>query len=182
MGRCCCSLKAVTTISAESLPAATPKSKVLIFCNKSTAVETLGKELAEKGIPNIALTSTAEARKRGNNHHLNGFLLAPLQPKPSELPTAAADVAGHKATSAEKDEIPNVLITTSLLSRGLDFSPDIKHVLITDQPRNMVDFLHRAGRTGRAGQDGTVVVFGKAKGRGSEKHREMKARVRALKF
>lgn len=166
------------------------QSKVLIFCNKSTAVENLGKELAEKGIPNIALTSTAEARKKGNNHHLNGFLLAPLQPKPSEVVASSMSTSvpttqgiDNKSTPAVKsEEEPNVLITTSLLSRGLDFAPEIKHVLITDQPRNMVDFLHRAGRTGRAGQDGTVVVFGKSKGRGSEKHREMKSRVRALKF
>ena len=154
-------------------------SKVLIFCNKSGAVEALGRELAEKGIPNIALTSTAEARKRGNNHHLNGFLLSPLRPKPSE--DVKAPTTEQKIASSE-ETIPSVLITTSLLSRGLDFAPDIKHVLITDQPRNMIDFLHRAGRTGRAGQDGTVVVFGKSKGRGSEKHRDMKARVRALKF
>ncbi len=36
----------------------------------------------------------------------------------------------------------------------------------------MVDFLHRAGRSGRAGESGKVVVFGKMKGRGSERWKE----------
>jgi ATP-dependent RNA helicase MRH4 len=72
------------------------------------------------------------------------------------------------------------MITTSLLSRGLDFDPSIKHVFIVDEPRNMIDFLHRAGRSGRAGQTGRVVIFGKGKGRGSDKAREVKQRVRAL--
>jgi len=65
------------------------------------------------------------------------------------------------------------MITTSMFSRGLDFSPD--------EPRNMVDFLHRAGRSARAGQVGKVVAFGKLKGRGSAKATEMKKKVRALK-
>ena len=154
-------------------------SKVLVFCNKSTAVEALGKDLEEKGIKNIALTSTAEVRKKGNSHHLTGFLLEPLAPRPS-------DGNQNKPTSPEEaltteEEAPNVLITTSLLSRGLDFHPQINNVLIIDPPRNMIDFLHRAGRTGRAGKRGTVVVFGKAKGRGSETHKELKAKVRALR-
>jgi superfamily II DNA/RNA helicase len=55
---------------------------------------------------------------------------------------------------------PRVLITTSLLSRGLDFSPSIKHVILVDQARDQVDFLHRAGRTGRGeGGVGNVYVF-----------------------
>ena len=51
----------------------------------------------------------------------------------------------------------HVLVATSLLSRGLDFLPEIKHVSTVNEPRNMVDFLHRAGRSGRVGQSGKVV-------------------------
>ena len=55
---------------------------------------------------------------------------------------------------------PRVLITTSLLSRGLDFSPSIKHVILVDQAHDQVDFLHRAGRTGRGESGvGNVYVF-----------------------
>jgi superfamily II DNA/RNA helicase len=59
---------------------------------------------------------------------------------------------------------PLVLVTTSLLSRGLDFNSSVKHVFIVDEPKNMVDFLHRAGRTGRAGQAGKVVIFAHKRG------------------
>ncbi|KAJ6554066.1 P-loop containing nucleoside triphosphate hydrolase protein [Mycena sp. CBHHK59/15] len=76
--------------------------------------------------------------------------------------------------------VPHVMITTSLLSRGLDFSPNIKHVFIIDEPRNMVDFLHRAGRTGRAGENGKVVLFGKMEGRGSQRTKDVQKRVKAL--
>ncbi|KAI0344296.1 P-loop containing nucleoside triphosphate hydrolase protein [Trametopsis cervina] len=148
------------------------RSKVLVFCNKSAKVEEFGKYLTGKGIPNVALTSTADARKRGTNHHLDGFLRTPL-PRPTSVdPTAAK--------KPKSEEEPHVLITTSLLSRGLDFSPEIKNVLIVDPPRNMIDFLHRAGRTGRAGSRGTVVIFGKMKGRGVTKHKDVRRKVNAL--
>jgi len=49
------------------------------------------------------------------------------------------------------------MVTTSLLSRGLDFSPEVKHVFIVDEPRNMIDFLHRAGRSGRGSDRGREI-------------------------
>ncbi|THH27896.1 hypothetical protein EUX98_g6296 [Antrodiella citrinella] len=150
-------------VSAETIPAGSPQSKILIFCNKSIKVEDLGKYLTEMGVPNVALTSTSETRQRGNNHHLDGFLRVRDEAAPAEDPNQF-----------------HVLITTSLLSRGLDFSPSIKHVFIVDSPRNMVDFLHRAGRSGRAGEKGKVIVFGKEKGRGAGRDNDMKRRVKAL--
>ena len=144
------------------------RSKILVFCNKGTKVQSLGAFLEGKGIPNVALTKDGSARNIGNNHHLDGFLRASSKPK-----------SGSSSLSESKE--PHVMITTSMLSRGLDFSPDVRHVFIVDEPRNMVDFLHRAGRSARAGQDGKVVVFGKLKGRGSLKATEMKKKVGALR-
>jgi ATP-dependent RNA helicase MRH4 len=158
-------------------------SKVLIFCNRRSKVEDLAAFLEEKKIKNVALTGTADSRKRGSNHHLDGFLRTKrtaltVSPDgssaPPPLPKASAESKDPKIT-------PHVMITTSLLSRGLDFSPDIKHVFIVDEPRNMIDFLHRAGRSGRAGEKGKVVVFGKMSGRGSALAKEVRTKVRALK-
>ena len=147
------------------------RSKILIFCNRGTKVQSLGAHLEGKGIPNLALTKDGGARKIGNNHHLDGFLRTSDSKSNLDLGTS----------SRRDDKEPHVMITTSMLSRGLDFSPEVQHVFIVDEPRNMVDFLHRAGRSARAGRVGTVVVFGKLKGRGSAKATDMKKKVGALR-
>ncbi|KAH7903333.1 P-loop containing nucleoside triphosphate hydrolase protein, partial [Hygrophoropsis aurantiaca] len=156
-------------------------SKVLVFCNRRSKVEDLSAYLSEKGIKNVALTGTADGRKRGSNHHLDGFLRvkeSQMTSSTSSSPNSDTSPVPHR--SADPKENPHVMITTSLLSRGLDFSPDIRHVFIVDEPRNMIDFLHRAGRSGRAGQEGKVVVFGRTKGRGSGRTESVKKRVGAL--
>lgn len=43
-----------------------------------------------------------------------------------------------------------ILIATDLASRGLDVH-DITHVYNYDFPRNIEEYVHRVGRTGRAG-------------------------------
>ncbi|RXW23556.1 hypothetical protein EST38_g2282 [Candolleomyces aberdarensis] len=165
---------------ASAVTPVTSLSKILIFCNKSSKVEDLSTFLAEKGIKNVALTSASEERKRGSNKHLFGFL-RPLRNSQLQKPAPLSNVTPtNPGVISDPSKDPHVMITTSLLSRGLDFDPSINHVLIVDEPRNMIDFLHRAGRSGRAGQTGRVVIFGKSKGRGSDKAREVKQRVRAL--
>ena len=49
-----------------------------------------------------------------------------------------------------------VLVSTDLASRGLDL-PDVTAVIQVDFPGNSADFLHRAGRTARAGRSGTGI-------------------------
>jgi superfamily II DNA/RNA helicase len=119
-----------------------------------------------------------------SNKHLEGWLKPPKPAfNPSEDPSDSLDDStiittsfidtsekGEKRNKNKNDHTeptialnqtpPRVLITTSLLSRGLDFSPSIKHVILVDQARDQVDFLHRAGRTGRGeGGVGNVYVF-----------------------
>lgn len=51
-----------------------------------------------------------------------------------------------------------IMVTTDLLARGLDV-PHVKHVVNYDLPYKAEDFLHRIGRTARAGREGTAITF-----------------------
>lgn len=51
-----------------------------------------------------------------------------------------------------------IMITTDLLARGLDV-PDVECVVNYDLPSEAEDFLHRIGRTARAGKRGKALTF-----------------------
>merc|ERR1712154_366175 len=52
----------------------------------------------------------------------------------------------------------NVLVATDVASKGLDF-PDIRHVINFDMPKEIEDYIHRIGRTGRCGKTGVATTF-----------------------
>ncbi len=51
-----------------------------------------------------------------------------------------------------------VLIATNVAARGLDI-PDITHVINYDIPQNPEEYVHRIGRTARAGKTGVAMTF-----------------------
>jgi ATP-dependent RNA helicase DeaD len=51
-----------------------------------------------------------------------------------------------------------IMIATDVAARGLDI-PHIKHVINYDLPQCPEDFVHRIGRTGRAGASGNALTF-----------------------
>lgn len=53
----------------------------------------------------------------------------------------------------------SILVTSDLSSRGLDI-PGISHIIQMDLPEDDDFFIHRAGRTARAGKTGINVVIG----------------------
>jgi ATP-dependent RNA helicase RhlE len=77
----------------------------------------------------------------------------------------AAAIHGNKSQAARQrvlehfksDRLP-VLIATDIAARGLDVD-DISHVINYDMPRDPETYVHRIGRTGRAGAEGIAVSF-----------------------
>jgi ATP-dependent RNA helicase RhlB len=52
-----------------------------------------------------------------------------------------------------------VMIATDVASRGLHI-PDVSHVFNYDLPQDCADYVHRIGRTARAGAEGDAISFG----------------------
>ncbi|KAL3042880.1 hypothetical protein OYC64_020739 [Pagothenia borchgrevinki] len=76
------------------------------------------------------------------------------------------DVIHADRTQQQRDNVVNsfrsgkiwVLICTALLARGIDFK-GVNLVLNYDFPTSSVEYIHRIGRTGRAGHLGKAITF-----------------------
>jgi ATP-dependent RNA helicase RhlE len=78
---------------------------------------------------------------------------------------SAAAIHGNKSQSqrqrardAFKAGKVNVLVATDVAARGLDI-PNVSHVINFDTPQAYEDYVHRIGRTGRAGARGHAHTF-----------------------
>ncbi|OAP58151.1 hypothetical protein AYL99_07241 [Fonsecaea erecta] len=72
----------------------------------------------------------------------------------SELP----QIQRNRNLSDFRAQKSRILISTDVASRGLDI-PEVNFVVNFDVPRNPVDYVHRVGRTARAGRKGTSITF-----------------------
>lgn len=63
-----------------------------------------------------------------------------------------------RALQAFRDGKTRVLVATDVAARGLDI-PDVRHVYNFDLPNVPDNYVHRIGRTARAGADGAAIAF-----------------------
>jgi len=64
----------------------------------------------------------------------------------------------QRALKQFKDDRVRVMVATDVAARGLDI-PNVSHVINFDTPQNYEDYIHRIGRTGRAGASGKAHTF-----------------------
>jgi ATP-dependent RNA helicase RhlE len=64
----------------------------------------------------------------------------------------------QRALEAFRHGKVSVLVATDVAARGLDI-PLVTHVINFDQPTTYEDYIHRIGRTGRAGHRGKALTF-----------------------
>jgi len=64
----------------------------------------------------------------------------------------------QRALNDFKNGFTKLLLATDVASRGLDIR-DVTHVINYDLPESYEDYIHRIGRTGRAGKHGVALTF-----------------------
>ena len=111
-------------------PLAAPPQRTLVFCRGVASARAVQHALAEAG------------------HAVWGFH--------SQMPEATRCEGLEKFVAAE--EGARYLVCTDALARGLDL-PRVDHVVNFDFPVTLELYIHRSGRTARAGQPGTVTTL-----------------------
>ncbi|KAL5976728.1 DEAD-box ATP-dependent RNA helicase 37 [Asimina triloba] len=64
----------------------------------------------------------------------------------------------EQALRSFKSGVTPILVATDVAARGLDI-PHVAHVVNFDLPNDIDDYVHRIGRTGRAGKSGLATAF-----------------------
>ncbi|GAX75453.1 hypothetical protein CEUSTIGMA_g2896.t1 [Chlamydomonas eustigma] len=103
-------------------------AKILVFAGETASADTFSDMLREAGIRHVVYHKNRESQER------------------SEALEYMSDDTNGK---------PRVMVCTDSVSRGLDIQ-NVTHVIQAQFAPNAIDFIHRAGRTGRAGSQGKV--------------------------
>jgi len=104
------------------------QGRVMVFCNTQGSCRAVDHYLGESGVRRVCYHG--EMPREARTEALEGFM------SPSG---------------------PDVMVCTDLAARGLDIPGRVDLVVNFDFPLNPIDYLHRTGRTARAGASGRVV-------------------------
>lgn len=108
-------------------------------------------ELLSQGQGRIIVFTKDIASAEATSAALSSALSIPVLKYHKEVSAQDREHALH--TISAKQGV--VLVATDAAARGLDL-PDISHVIQADFASSAIDFLHRVGRTARAGKSGKV--------------------------
>ncbi len=135
------------SVSPPSTPAATVEQS-LVWCSDRNKMELLGRLIKKEDVKNAFLFCNRKkdiaplARFLENK----GYAASPLH---GDMP----QVSRTKTLQDFKDGKIVLLVCSDVAARGLDIDA-VSHVFNYDVPRNAEDYVHRIGRTGRAGKEG----------------------------
>ena len=107
------------------------------------------RELQERASSSATASATSQVVYRSLQKH--GFSAAALHGDLDQrMRTAALDA--FRAGEVQ------LLVCSDVAARGLDI-PDVSHVINYDAPHHAEDYVHRIGRTGRAGKSGEALTI-----------------------
>eukprot|EP01090_Pellita_catalonica_P020801 TRINITY_DN75_c0_g1_i1.p1 TRINITY_DN75_c0_g1~~TRINITY_DN75_c0_g1_i1.p1 ORF type:complete len:622 (-),score=120.37 TRINITY_DN75_c0_g1_i1:119-1984(-) len=128
------------------------------ICQKVIPVEEHAKEetLLEllqtvKGLTLVFVETKRSADMLDNSLYDRGFPSTSIHGDRSQREREAA------LLSFKRGKTP-ILVATDVAARGLDI-PNVLHVINYDMPNNIESYIHRIGRTGRAGNSGLATAF-----------------------
>jgi len=128
----------------------------LYFVDKSNKTKLLAHLIEEQGMDSVLVFSRT---KHGANRIANDLIKRGI---------SAAAIHGNKSQTARQQALADfkagnvrALIATDIAARGIDID-ELKWVVNYDLPEVAETYVHRIGRTGRAGHDGSALSFCRA--------------------
>jgi ATP-dependent RNA helicase RhlE len=123
-----------------------------IVVDAASKTRALVRELAaDRGLTLVFVRTKHGADRLARNLRREGF-------RAGELHGGMSQPQRQRALGRFASGLNDVLVATDVAARGLDLD-DITHVINFDAPADERDYIHRVGRTARAGRAGEGVTF-----------------------
>ena len=133
-------------------PLVTEAAHRFVAVEQASRTRALVRELAaDRGLTLVFVRTKRGADRLAKNLKAEGFRAGALHG--GMVQSARERALGRFAAGAN-----DVLVATDVAARGLDLE-HITHVINFDPPADEKDYLHRVGRTARAGRTGTGITF-----------------------
>jgi len=123
------------------------------YVPKNSKIKLLIKLLKEEELKSVLVFSRT---KHGANSIVKELGIAGI--KSSAIHGNKSQSARQKALNAFKKRQIRVLVATDIAARGIDVD-ELSHVINYDLPEVPETYIHRIGRTGRAGKGGVTIAF-----------------------
>lgn len=146
----------IDPIKVEVTPESTTAEKIqqeVYYVKKNDKKDLLIHVLKEKNINHVLVFSKT---KHGADRIVKDLAKKNIQ---------SAAIHGNKSQSARQNALKNfkdrtlrVLVATDIAARGIDID-ELAYVINYDLPNIPESYVHRIGRTGRAGKDGQAISF-----------------------
>ena len=142
-------------VRVEVAPSGTPAELVdqeIFLVKKEERITLLGKILDEN--PGTVLVF---ARTRHGARKIC-MVIRQMGHKVAEIHSNRSLIQRKEALAGFKSGLYRILVATDIAARGIDVK-NIQLVINYDLPDNTQDYVHRIGRTGRAGEEGRAISF-----------------------
>jgi ATP-dependent RNA helicase RhlE len=143
-------------VRLAATPAATPAAAVeqrVHYVEKHEKIELLRHLLADPSVKNALVFTRTKHGADGVTRQLARYRV-----RAEAIHGNKSQNAREKALGSFKRGLTRVLVATDIAARGLDIV-DLSHVINFDIPNEPESYVHRIGRTGRAGASGIALSF-----------------------
>ncbi|XP_019954368.2 nucleolar RNA helicase 2 [Paralichthys olivaceus] len=164
--------KHVDLIGKKTQKAATTVEHLAIACHWSQRAAVIGDVIqVYSGSHGRSIVFT-ETKKEANELSMNASIKQSTQTLHGDIPQKQREITlkGFRSGTFE------VLVATNVAARGLDI-PEIDLVVQCSPPKDVESYIHRSGRTGRAGRTGVCICFYQRKEEDQLRYVENKAGI-----
>ncbi|XP_056235819.1 nucleolar RNA helicase 2 isoform X2 [Seriola aureovittata] len=164
--------KHVDLIGKKTQKAATTVEHLAIACHWSQRAAVIGDVIQVYSGSHGRTIVFCETKKDANELSMNASIKQSAQSLHGDIPQKQRELTlkGFRNGSFE------VLVATNVAARGLDI-PEVDLVIQCSPPKDVESYIHRSGRTGRAGRTGVCICFYQRKEEDQLRYVENKAGI-----